>query len=46
MYENYIIFKKRRSHQVVAVSMALFNPKSTSKLRSALHFRFSIVIEA
>ena len=26
------------------VTMALFTPKSTSKLRSALHFRYSIVI--
>ena len=33
-----------RSHLVTIVPMALFTPKSTSKLRSALHFRYSIVI--
>ena len=33
-----------KSHWVTIVPMALFTPKSTSKLRSALHFRYSIVI--
>ena len=33
-----------RSHLVTIVLMAPFTPKSTSKLRSALHFRYSIVI--
>ena len=35
---------KIRFHLVTIVPMALFIPKSTSKLRSALHFRYSIVI--
>ena len=35
---------KKRSHLVTIVPMALFTPKSTSKLRSALHFQYSIVI--
>ena len=35
---------KIRSHLVTNVPMAPFTPKSTSKLRSALHFRYSIVI--
>ena len=33
-----------RSHLVTIVPMVLFTPKSTSKLRSALHIRYSIVI--
>ena len=33
-----------RSHLVTIVAMAPFTPKSTSKLRSALHFSYSIVI--
>ena len=33
-----------RSHFVTIVPMAPFTPKSTSKLRSALHIRNSIVI--
>ena len=33
-----------RSHFVTIVPMAPFTPKSTSKLRSALHFSYSIVI--
>ena len=33
-----------RSHLVTIVPMAPFTPKSTSKLRSALHFRYSVVI--
>ena len=33
-----------RSHLVTIAPMAPFTPKSTSKLRSALHFRYSIVI--
>ena len=33
-----------RSHLVTIVPMASFTPKSTSKLRSALHIRHSIVI--
>ena len=35
---------KKRSHLVTIAPMAPFTPKSTSKLRSALHFRYSIVI--
>ena len=35
---------KVRSHLVTIVPMAPFTPKSTSKLRSALHFSYSIVI--
>ena len=35
---------KIRSHLVTIVPMAPFTPKSTSKLRSALQFRYSIVI--
>ena len=33
-----------RSHLVTIVPMAPFAPKSTSKLRSALHIRYSKVI--
>ena len=33
-----------RSHLVIIVQIALFTPKSTSKLRSALYIRYSIVI--
>ena len=33
-----------RSHLATITPMALFTPKSTLKLRSALHFRYSIVI--
>ena len=33
-----------RSNLVTIVPMAPFTPKSTSKLRSALHIRYSIVI--
>ena len=37
---------KIRSHLVIIIPMAPFTPKSTSKLRSALHvhLRYSIVI--
>ena len=35
---------KIRSHSVTIVPMALFTPKLTSKLRSALHSKYSIVI--
>ena len=36
-----------RSHYLVTiVPMAPFTPKSTSKVRSALHIRYSIVIHA
>ena len=35
---------KIRSHLVTIVSMVPFTPKSTSKLRSALLIRYSIVI--
>ena len=38
---------KIKSHLITIAPMALFTPKSTSKLRSALsalHFRYSIVI--
>ena len=33
-----------RSQLVTIAPMAPFTPKSTAKLRSALHFRYSIVI--
>ena len=33
-----------RSHLVAIIPMELFTLKSTSKLRSALHFRYLIVI--
>ena len=33
-----------RSHSVTIVPVAPFTPKSTSKLRSALHIRYSKVI--
>ena len=33
-----------RSHLVTIAPMAPFTPKSTSKLRSALHIKYSIVI--
>ena len=39
--KNYL--NKIRSHLVTIVLMAPFTQKSTSKLRSALHFRYSIV---
>ena len=35
-----------RYHQIATVPMAPIDPKPTSKLRSALHFRYSVVIEA
>ena len=35
---------KIRSHLITIAQMAPFTPKLTSKLRSALHFRYSIVI--
>ena len=35
---------KIRSHLVTIAQMTPYTPKSTSKLRSALHFRYSIVI--
>ena len=35
---------KIRSHLVTIAPMAPFTPKLTSKMRSALHFRYSIVI--
>ena len=35
---------KIRSHLVTIASMAPFTPKSTEKLRSALHTRYSKVI--
>ena len=34
-----------RSQQVTSVPMAPFDLKSTPKLRSVLHFRYSIAIE-
>ena len=34
---------KRRSHLVTIAPMVPFTPKSASKLRFALHFRYSIV---
>ena len=44
MDENDPLTEKRRSRLVTIVPMVSFIPKSTSKLRSALHFRYSIVI--
>ena len=35
---------KIKSHLVTIAPMTPFTPKSTSKLRSAMHFRYSIVI--
>ena len=35
---------KIKSHLVTIAAMAPFTPRSTSKLRSALHLRYSIVI--
>ena len=35
---------KMKYHLVTIAPMAPFTPKSTSNLRSALHFRYSIVI--
>ena len=35
---------KTRSHLVTIAPMSLVTPKSTLKLRSALHFRYSKVI--
>ena len=39
-----IALNKIRCHLVTIVPMALFTLKPTSKLRSALHFTYSIVI--
>ena len=36
---------KIRSHLVTSVPIAPFTPKSTLKSRSALHFRYLIVIQ-
>ena len=36
---------KIRSHTIKIAPIAPFIPKSISKLRSALHFRYSIVIQ-
>ena len=44
MGENDPLPNKRSSHLVKIVPMAPYTPKSTLKLRSALHFRYSIVI--
>ena len=44
MNENYPLPNKTRSHLVIIVLMAPFTLKSTSKLRSALHFKYSIVV--
>ena len=44
MGETIHYLNKIRSHLVAFVPMAPFTPKSTSKLRSALHFRYSIVL--
>ena len=35
---------KIRSHLVTIAAIVVFTPKSTSKLRPALNFRYSIVI--
>ena len=44
---KFILFSNKiRSQQVASVPIALINPISTSKLRSALHFRYSLVTEA
>ena len=42
MDENDPLSKKIRSHLVTIVQTTPFTPKSTTKLRSALHFRYSI----
>ena len=39
LYQN-----KMKSHFVIIVPTVLFTPKSSSKLRSARHYRYSIVI--
>ena len=44
MDENDPLSNKIKSHLVTIVPMAPITPKSTSKLRSALHFRNSTVI--
>ena len=44
MDENDPLSEQIRSHFATIVPMAPFTPKSTSKLRSVLHFRYSIVI--
>ena len=44
MGENNPLSGKMRSHLVAIVPMTPFTSISTSKLRSALHFRYSIVI--
>ena len=44
MDENDSLSDTLRSHLVTIVPMVPFAPKSTSKLRSALHFSYSIVI--
>ena len=44
MDENNALSDTIRSHMVIIVPKTPFTPKSTSKLRSALHFRYSIVI--
>ena len=42
----FYFLNKIRSHQVETVAMALFYLKYTLNLRSALHFRYLMVIEA
>ena len=44
MDENDSLSEYIKTHLVTIIPIALFTPKSTSKLRSALHFSYSIVI--
>ena len=44
-YYIIIIINKIRSHLVTIVPLAPFTLKSTSKLKSAFHFRYSIAIQ-
>ena len=44
MDENDALSEYKRSRLVTIVPVAPFTPKSTSKLRSALHIRYSKVI--
>ena len=44
MDENDSLSEYNKIHLVTIVPIASFTPKSTSKLRSAPHFRYSIVI--
>ena len=43
--KNNLLSNKIKSHLVAIVPITLFDPKTTSELRFARHFRYSIVIE-